>query len=423
MENRMPAFPDSFLWGAATSGHQVEGNNTASDIWAMEHVPNSTFAAPSGDACDSYHRYPEDIHLLADAGLNAYRFSVEWSRVEPEKDRFSRAELDHYLRMAATCHERGLTPIVTLSHFTVPAWFARDGAWNQPEAPELFERYCRQVVTHFAGEVTWWVTLNEPNVGALLTATGLLAYGGPAEAAQEDPAEAFARRVGGEPGTATVALPVTTPEGVANLCEAHRRARTAVKELQPKARVGWSLTIQDFQAAEGGEQKTADMLRQIAEPFLELSKDDDFVGVQTYTRMVFGPDAPLRQPRTERTFQTGWEYYPQALGNAVRLAAGFTGVPVLVTENGIATADDDLRITYTREAITSLREAIADGTDVLGYLHWTLLDNWEWHAGYAMTFGLATVDRETFERTPKPSLHWLGQVAATNGACLDTGRP
>ncbi|GAA5065061.1 family 1 glycosylhydrolase [Thermocatellispora tengchongensis] len=324
--------------------------------------------------------------------------------------------------MAAACHERGLTPVVTLNHFTVPAWFARDGAWNQPEAPELFERYCRRVVSHFAGEVTWWVTLNEPNVGALLAATGLLAYGGPAEAAQQDPADAFARRVGGEPGTATLALPVTTPEGVANLCEAHRRARTAIKELQPKARVGWSLTLQDVQAGEGGEQKAAEMLRHIVEPFLELSKDDDFVGVQTYTRMVFGPDGPLKAARTERTFQTGWEYYPQALGNAVRLAAGFTGVPVLVTENGIATADDDLRIAHIRQALAGLPEAIADGAGVLGYLHWTLLDNWEWHAGYAMTFGLVAVDRQTFDRAPKPSLRYLGRVAATNGACLDTGR-
>jgi beta-glucosidase len=415
VSTEMSPFPDGFLWGAATSGHQIEGNNLASDVWAMEHVPDTPFAEPSGDACDGYHRYREDIGLLADSGCNAYRFSIEWSRVEPSSGEFSRAALDHYLRVARACVERGLTPVVTLNHFTVPAWFARCGAWDQAEAPELFERYCRRVVAHFAGEVNWWVTLNEPNVGAFLTATGLLAYGGASDPVRQSSAESFARRVGGEPGVATIALPVVAPDGIANLCEAHRRARAVLKELQADARVGWALSVQDFQAGEGGERNAAELTRQVLEPFLEVSKDDDFVGVQTYTRVVFGPDGPIKAARDERTFQTGWEYYPRALGQAVRLAGGFTGLPVLVTENGIATADDELRITYMREALTGLREAIADGTEVLGYLHWTLLDNWEWHAGHAVTFGLVAVDRQTFERTPKPSLRWLGGVAGKNG--------
>ncbi len=419
----MPTFPSDFLWGAATAGHQIEGSNVLSDIWAMEHIPNAPFAEPSGDACDSYHRYEEDIALLAGSGLNSYRFSIEWSRVEPEKGFFSVAELHHYRKMVAACTKNGVTPVVTLNHFTVPAWFARDGAWNQADAPELFEKYCRKVVEHIGVEVTWWATFNEPNAGALLLATGSLPLGALDDSSelgrgQSALAQAFAARVGGEAGTASMALPILTPAGIENVFESHIRGRAAIKELLPNARVGWTIATHDIQSVDGGEEKAAEVYAQAIEPFWQLSKEDDFVGIQTYTREVYGPEGKIEAERTDRTFQTGWEYYPQALGNTVRRAAGFTGVPVLVTENGMATDNDELRIGYTRDALIGLRDAMRDGVQVLGYLHWTLLDNWEWHTGFAITFGLNPLDRETFERTPKPSLGWLGQVAATNGSIL-----
>lgn len=419
----MPTFPNNFLWGAATAGHQIEGNNVFSDIWAMEHVPNAPFSEPSGDACDSYHRYEEDIALLAESGLNSYRFSIEWSRVEPEQGFFSRAELDYYRRVVQACTSRGIRPVVTLNHFTVPAWFARGGAWNQPDAADLFERYSRRVVEHLAGEVSWWVTFNEPNAGALLLATGSLPLGALDDSselsrARADMGQAFAQRVGGEAGIASMALPIITPAGIENVRRAHRQARAAIKDIQPDAQVGWTIATHDVQSVEGGEEKAAEVYATAIESFWELSKEDDFVGIQTYTREVYGPEGKIEAESNERTFQTGWEYYPQALGNTVRRAAGFTGVPVLVTENGMATDKDELRIDYTRDALEGLREAMDDGARVLGYIHWTLLDNWEWNSGFAMTFGLISVDRETFERTPKPSLGWLGNIASTNGADL-----
>lgn len=419
----MADFPDTFLWGAATAGQQVEGNNVLSDIWAMEHIPGSPFAEASGDACNSYHMWAEDIDLVATSGLNSYRFSVEWSRIEPEEGVFSQAELNHYRDMVEECRRRGVTPVVTLNHFTVPAWFARGGAWNRPGAPELFERFARRVVEHMRGLVTWWVTFNEPNAGAMLLATGALPLGSVTDSdtlteGQKSMMQAFATRVGGELGVASMALPIVHPDGLANVFEAHRRARAAIKEVQPSAMVGWAPSVQDYQALPGGDAKVQAILDSAIHPFWEESRNDDFVGVQTYTREVYGPEG--RVPATENLTQTGWEFYPEALGHVVAAAAEFVGVPVLVTENGIATADDKERVQFTEVALRSLAEAIDGGADVRGYLHWTLLDNWEWHTGFAMTFGLVEVDRDTFERTAKPSLHYLGEIAQTHGVALQT---
>ncbi len=407
-------FPSTFLWGASTAGHQIEGGNVNSDIWAMENIEGSPMVEPSGDACDSYHRYEEDIELLSRAGLDTYRFGVEWSRIEPEEGMFSRAEIGHYRRMAEACIRNNVTPIVTLNHFTVPAWFARSGAWNQDRAPELFERYTRQVVTALGDLVDWWVTFNEPNAGAHVVATGKLPLGAnDSEFAsmQAQMMERFAHRIGGEPGVATMALPIITPLGIGNVKEAHRLSRAAIKSIHPVAKVGWTLATADLQAAPGGEEKVSQIAAHTLEQFWELSKDDDFVGVQTYTREVIDANGPLHAPADAPKHQTGWEYYPQALGAAVRRAAAFTGVPVLITENGIATSDDNERIAHTEVALDSVADAMSDGINVLGYLHWSLLDNFEWNSGYAMTFGLIAFDPETFERHPKPSLAWLGQVA------------
>lgn len=419
----MTNFPEGFLWGAATAGHQIEGGNTLSDHWALEHVPRSPLVEPSGDACDGYHRYAEDIGLLAQAGLNTYRFSVEWSRIEPEPGVFSRAELDHYLRVVQACHDAGVTPVVTLNHFTVPAWLARDGAWNNPEAPARFARYCEAVATHMGGAVPWYCTLNEPNLGAMLSMGGTIPMAsleelGVVERPDPEAVRAFAARIGGDERTAVLGNPVPSAEGIAHLMEAHRRGRDAVKRADASARVGWTLAIPDFQTVPGGEEIAGLVREKSLEDFLVVSREDDFVGVQTYTRETLGPEGRVPVPEDAPTFQTGWEMYPQALGNSVRLASRVAQVPVLVTENGMATADDEQRVEYTAEALRSLEECLKDGVDVRGYLHWSLLDNFEWHSGYAMTFGLVAVDRVTFERTPKPSLGWLGAVARGNGATL-----
>src|SRR6266567_7814403 len=142
-------FPSTFLWGTATAAHQVEGGNVYNDNWVMEHVPGGSYVEPSGDACDHYHRYRDDIALLAELGFTLYRFSVEWSRIEPEEGEFSLAALDHYRRMLAACHEHGITPMVTFHHFTSPRWLAANGGWESPETPEVFPRLRARAVAHW----------------------------------------------------------------------------------------------------------------------------------------------------------------------------------------------------------------------------------------------------------------------------------
>jgi beta-glucosidase len=393
----MTTFPDGFLWGASTAGHQVEGGNVNADLWPQEWAEPSLFQEPSLDACDHYHRYPEDIALLADLGLNAYRFSVEWSRVEPEPGAFSNAALDHYRRMVATCLEHDVTPVVSYNHFTAPRWFADRGAWGNQESPGWFGRYAERVTAHLGDLLTWATTFNEPNLIGLLEAIGTVPMG-----TGDLPDHDETHRLG------------ITGAPVARMADAHRRGVEAIKAGPGDIRVGWTLALVDLQPAEGGDDAFAAAQRRAELDWLDVSCDDDFVGVQTYSRRRIGPDGPLPVPDGVPTTQTGDEVYPAALGHTARLAAEHAGVAVLVTENGMATDDDAARIAYTRGALEGLAEAMADGVDVRGYLHWTLLDNFEWMAAYSKTFGLIAFDRETFARTVKPSARWLGEVARAN---------
>jgi beta-glucosidase len=381
-------FPDGFLWGASTAAHQVEGNNVNSDWWVREHAPGTDLAEPSGDAADSYHRYPEDIALLASLGFNSYRFSIEWARIEPEQGFVSKAQLAHYRRMVDTCREHGLTPSVTLHHFTHPRWFARAGGWRNPEAPALFERFTEIALPVLGDDVEWVCTINEPNMVAMTR---------------------------GEEGTEMTAsrLPAPDPQITDALIEAHRRSRGVLAQL-PQVRSGWSVATQAYHAAPGAEEATKAYGYPREDIFLDAAKGDDWIGVQGYLRTFIDPQGnPLPVPEGAETTLTGWEYFPPAIGIGIRNAWERTGgVPVVVTENGIATQDDARRIDYTHDALVGVHEAMADGIDVRGYLHWSALDNYEW-GSYAPTFGLIGWDRDTFERTPKPSAHWLGEVART----------
>lgn len=393
----MISSPSGFLWGAASAAHQIEGGNTNADMWAAEHAEHSIFVEPSGDACDSYHRYGEDIALLADAGLNTYRFSVEWARIEPAPGQFSRAALDHYRRVVTTCLDHGVTPMVSLHHFTAPRWFAERGGWSATDASDRFARYAEVVARHFGDLVPWICTINESNVLTVVQASGVIPLGSGTEGPALD--------------TGNGAPLAWVSPSVEVMATAHRQAYDAVKAIVPGAEVGWTLALQDIQAEPGGEERAVALRRTTQLDWLEASRDDDFLGVQTYTRMRVGPDGVLGAPEGSARMQTGWEFYPDALSGTVRLAAGVAGVPIVVTEHGAATDDDAARIDYTEAALGGLGRCLADGIDVRGYLHWTLLDNFEWMAGYAKTFGLIAVDRETFERRPKPSLTWLGEVA------------
>ncbi|WP_344831322.1 glycoside hydrolase family 1 protein [Actinocorallia longicatena] len=385
-----------FLWGAATAPHQVEGNNVNSDWWARElRIPGGEL---SGDACDSYHRYAEDMRLLAKAGLNAYRFGLEWARIEPSPGRFSNAELAHYRRMIDTAIDFGLTPIVTLHHFTNPRWFVEEGGWTGVTAVARFEAYVRKAATILDG-VDWICTLNEPNMLALMV--------GLSRAARRGEPTAVTPTVEGQDGFPV--LPDPDPEIGRLLIGVHHAAREILKK-ETSAAVGWTVACQALTATPGNEDRLLEVRHVREDLYLEAARGDDFIGVQAYSSQQVDANGVVPHPPSPTNTLTGNAYRPDALGIAVRHAAKVTGVPVLVTENGIAIADDSRRVDYTSKALRGLFAAMDDGVDVRGYLHWSALDNFEW-GHWKPTFGLIAVDRETFARTPKPSLFWLGHVA------------
>ena len=411
----MTTFPHGFLWGAATTGHQIEGNNFNIDWWAREQtMPGMDLSV---DACDSYHRYREDIDLLADAGLTSYRFSLEWSRIEPVRGRFSRAELAHYRRMIEYCHERGVTPVVTLQHFTTPQWFAEAGGWSSPEASDLFCRYVEQACTILDG-VEWVATMNEPNMqAAIMTAMQRMAQAGGQWQSPTVEAE-FDSDQEREQAARNDFLAYADPAISRTFVAIHHAAREIVRR-RTDAKVGWTIAAGALTAAPGGEEKLLEIRYGKEDVFWEGSRGDDWAGVQAYSSQEVDARGLVPHPQAPDNTLVGTSYRPDALAMAVRHAWEVTGgVPIVVTENGIATADDRQRVRYTEEALQGLLGAIADGIDVRGYLHWSLLDNFEW-GHWEPTFGLVAVDRETFARTPKPSLAWLGSVAQRNALLVE----
>jgi beta-glucosidase len=302
--------------------------------------------------------------------------------------------------------------VVTYNHFTVPRWVAGRGGWSTPDAPARFAAYASRVTQHIGDLLSWVCTLNEPNLMAMMRSTGVLAMGAGDRPQGPEPVESEQGGVGGF-DQARFRMGIVAAD-VEQMTTAHRLAVQAIKASVANVLVGWTLALVDFQPAENGEERWREARRVAQTDWLAVSAEDDFVGVQTYSRTRIGPEGQLPPPDGSTTMQTGWEVYPDALGHTVRLAAEQTGVPVLVTENGMATDDDAARIAYTRAALEGLSGCLADGIDVRGYLHWTLLDNFEWNAGFSKTFGLVAVDRHNFVRTVKPSARWLGQVARRN---------
>ncbi|MHB8670763.1 MAG: family 1 glycosylhydrolase, partial [Acidimicrobiales bacterium] len=274
-------------------------------------------------------------------------------------------------------------------HFTTPRWVAARGGWTDPATAELFARFCERATAHLGDLIGRACTINEPNI---VSTIGHLAGFFPPGRRDPD----LRRRVNDV------------------LVDAHRRAVEAIRSGPGDAAVGITLSMTDYQAAEGGEARRDRIRRGMEDVFLEACGDDDFVGVQTYSRARVGPDAILGPEEGVRTTIMGYEFWPEALGATIRRAAEVTGLPVLVTENGIGTGRDEERIEYVGRALQAVLDCLHDGLDVRGYIHWSLLDNFEWAHGYGPTFGLVAVDRGTQTRSPKPSARWLGGIARAN---------
>lgn len=424
--NRVYKFPEGFLWGTATAAHQVEGNNYNSDGWLMEHLTHSLYLEPSGDAVDHYHRYQEDIRLLAELGFNSYRFSIEWARVEPEREFYSHAILDHYKRMLEACHQNRLVPMVTLHHFTSPRWLIHEGGWGSFETAARFGEYASLVMRKLGDLIGAICTINEVNIPTMARMIWMQQM----DNGENDEEGGSFYRMALKEAADRFRVPLeqfkpfimaTSEHDREVMLNAHRQAVMACKAERSEIPVGMSLAVTDMQAEPGGEQVRDKYRNELQDIFLAAAKDggDDFIGVQTYTRERFGPEGLLPVKEGAPVTQMGYENYPKALEGTIRYAAAKSGLPVYVTENGIGTSLDSERLDYYRTALQAVVACMRDGIDVRGYYAWSAFDNFEWNAGYEKTFGIIGVDRQTQKRKVKTSGFWLGDVAGANQYPID----
>jgi beta-glucosidase len=398
--------PKGFLWGAAISAHQSEGNDVNSDSWLLEHSPETVYKEPSGDACDSYHRYEQDFAIAKSIGLNCYRFGIEWSRIEPEPGSFSRAELDHYIKVLASCRAHGLLPIVTYNHFTVPRWFAMRGGWEVPDSADLFARFCERATRSLGDQIGMASPFNEANIHLLVK---VMRMGNTSEyRASRSAMIAAAARATNAPGFSSILF--ADPDRIdAHLLDAHAKAYQAIKSGPGDFPVGVTLTTQAIEAV-GTGSLAPQVESMLYGNWWDAVNASDFIGVQAYTRFRIDAKGSVPPPPGAELTAAGYEYYPQALGQMIRLAARKTRKPIFVTESGIGTDDDTRRIAWLDATFAEVERCLADGIDVRSYIYWSLLDNFEWTQGYGQRFGLVAVDRSTFVRTLKPSTRHFAEL-------------
>ncbi len=408
-----------FLWGTATAAHQVEGGNTGNDWWRWEQQPGRIARGESsGTACDHWNRVDTDLALMRDLGANAYRFSVEWARLEPEPGRYDDAAWTHYADEVAAYRAAGIEPMVTLLHFTLPGWLADRGGVLATDFPERFGRFAGEAAARLP-DVRLWVTINEPNVVML---SGYLE--GTFPPGLRDPRRAVAALVAQlrAHGSAAQAVRAALPSaqiGVAN----HVAAIEPRNRLNPMDRLVVSQSAGLFNwgfqdaVASGRIRLRAVGFPSVDLPAPELLGSTDFFGLNYYTRQVlsFAPSAPSRvvvEPGPGPRTDLGWEIYPDGFEQAIHQAWHRYHLPVYVTENGIADASGMVRPAYLKWHVEAMRGAMADNIPVLGYFHWSLMDNFEWAEGFDPRFGLYRVDYATQERYPTPACDLFRAYAA-----------
>lgn len=386
MTRRIIRWPQEFFWGTSTSAYQIEGSSDNTDWWRFERSDTSGVAEVCGAACDSWNRYEEDLDILQSLGLHSYRLSLEWARIEPRQGVISRDVIDHYRRVLTSCHERAIVPVVTLHHFTLPLWVADAGGFESPQIVGWLGGYARTVGEQLGDLIGVACTINEPNIVAVM---GYL--------------------LGMFPPAATDWTRFTEVNTTMRAC--HVAMRDALRAGPGEFPIGLPLSMQEYEALPGGEDLLAMIVTEMEDLYFAAVADDDYLGVQCYTKLQIGPDGLVQHPDGELT-EMGYLFWPQSVEYTVRRAARLTGLPIIVTENGIGTDDDAQRIRYLTGALDGIKNLLDDGIDVRGYFQWSLLDNFEWTFGYRPKFGIVAVDRSTFERTLKPSAHWYAAATA-----------
>lgn len=414
----------TFYLGASTAAHQIEGNNIHSDFWAQEQMVHSIFEEPSLDAVDHYNRYQEDIDLLKDAGFNAYRFSIEWARIEPEKGKFSTKEMKHYLDVIDYCKKSGIEPFITLHHFSSPKWLITEGGWEAETTVEYFKKYTEFVVTNLGDSVKFICTINEANMGIQLAAiierilkqmginpqVGISAAMGDNMKGQMLETEKVFELKSGE--VANTFLSQRTEKGDQIIIDCHIAAREVIRSINKNIKVGLTLSLHDLQTGDDSQEAKNRVNKAWEAEFLHYLpaiKEDDFFGVQNYTREIFTKEGVQKVDDESRLTEMGYEDYPQALEHVVRKVHEEFKGDIYITENGIAASDDTKRVKFIDVVVDGVNQMISEGLPIKGYFHWSLMDNFEWQKGFSMRFGLVEVDRATQKRKPKPSLYHLGK--------------
>lgn len=366
---------------------QVEGGITGSD-WAELERKGDT--PPIGKACDHYNRFEEDLDIVKSLNLNTFRFSVEWARVEPEEGKFDGEELDHYRKVVAACHARNIKPFVCLWHFSLPLWFSQSGSFGRKDAVQIFSRYVKRVVGAFGDDVEFYITMNEPLVWI------------------------------GEHGKTVHSAPSFWPNPFAGflylhkLIRAHKAAYKAIKEAHPSAQVGIAKHQFSFIGSNLFGSAVAFFARLFWNRYFlnRIKGYQDYVGIQFYQRWKFWWSK--EELRDAQYSDLGWQLNPEAIYDPIKEAARY-GLPIYITESGLADAKDQYRAAFIRESLEAVRRAIAEGIPVKGYLHWSLLDNYEFTHGYEPQFGLVHVDFESNQkRTVRESARFYATIAKDN---------
>lgn len=418
-------FPDNFLWGAATSSHQVEGNNRNNDWWKWEEAKK--VKEPSGIACDQYNLYKEDFRIAKDLGHNTHRFSLEWSRIEPEEGKFDAGALNHYRDMIKTLRSMGMEPIVTLNHFTLPVWVSEKGGWLYENIERAFEVFCEKTVSALGEEVTYWVTLNEP-VGHAYTSYVDGSWP-PGHHSFKDATKVFVKmllahslayraihKVYMEKGWPRPKVSITKHVLLFSPC----RKTSILDLLAAKLRYYYFSRLFVVSIMRG-------WCLAPGIPFVKLpvKRSLDYIGVNYYLidrirsmgllpPKVFGYVCTYEHHLHEvKRNYLKWEIFPDGLYKVLMEYSRF-GLPLFVMENGTCTDDDKDRVDFIKSHVGAVARAMKDGAPVIGYLYWSLLDNFEWAHGYGPRFGIIEVDRDTRKRTIKPSAMIFSEIIKNN---------
>ena len=388
MKGDILKFPKGFLWGTSTSAYQVEGGIENCD-WSK--------VFPAGKACGHYDRYEDDFDLVKTFNQNAFRFSIEWSRIEPEEGKFDEKEIEHYEKVLLALKKRGIIPFVTLYHWTVPLWFESSGGWLNPDSPAYFERYTRKIMERLGGYADFWITINEP-----LIYSSMSYYKG----IWPPKKKSFSKTV----------------KVIRNLARAHRKAYSIIHQFNEEAEVSVAKNNIFFEPY--GNKGINRFLIKIPnyfwnKYFLNSIKDSlDFIGLNYYfhVEVKFGWKNPKKwthEDKNRKLTDMGWEVYPGGIYWALKSLAVF-GKPIYILENGLADAKDKLRKDFIKGHLRWVYKAIEEGVNVKGYFHWSLIDNFEWVEGFDPRFGLVEVDYETLERKPRSSASYYAGICREN---------